>query len=398
MDIPKQRFDFRQADEQKVEPGRKFAAREVPASNFAWMTWGIPAILAVIALALIVRWVIAIRREQERYRLQWHAIIHTCREHGVPADRIRDFVSFLQEHPRITAQRAAGSLQYFDEKVATPMRKQIGADKMDEKRKRLFLQPVTDEFSEQPQEKQADILKEALESTFAMPAVTGTRLLQQGDTVRIHADNTPQMFRCAVAAVLEDAFIVVLPPEADPESLPKAGSAIEGSFCHDDVFYNFESRVQSISGSRINLCRILHANELQETNRRQFTRLMVRQKLTLHMVARASAQDDNPAVPQTTEAVMTDISAGGSAMLVENEMLKPLPGDIVQFQLRIRADVAPIDMLGKVLNVERASEKTPAGLKPWVLHIEFIHIDHITQDAIDEIIHQHKKKAKKKES
>lgn len=388
-------FDLRRVDSSTAESGRRFAPRE-PSGKLSSVTWILPMLVGILCILLIIKKYFAIRRENEQLRLQWHTVIHTCREHALSPNHIRVFVEFLQRHPRIAAQRATSSLNYFDNVVSTPLRKNSGAAIMEDIRKHLFLKPVSAEYAAVTPEKQDDILHDALASTFEAPAVRpGTRILSQGDTIKLHIDESPEMFRCAVAAVLDDCFIVVLPADLQTACRPEPGQKAEGFFSQDEVYYTFESTIESVSGTKINLCRIHHTDSLIETNRRQFTRMVVRQKLTLHMASQKTLSSLNTKEAptfRTCEALITDISAGGCALEVDAHVTVPQMNDLVQFQLRLHPNKAPTEMLGKILSVNRRAEAQPTAQEttPVLMHVEFIHTDQKTQDLIEEIIHQQK--------
>ena len=316
-------------------PFQRTAQRE---TGQAW--WYVAVVLFLVFAALLARKLLENRARHRAWERFWRKMYEMCRARGIAAPAARAFVQTLRalhlRHPR----NAVNSMSVFDDVVSDPLQEKIGADGVDKIRYALFIAPTmevpTSETlaaaeGEAGERLAADTSAEVASWTEPAPArpasaqaapeaapaqgpLERTEDLVPGQSLQVHFEGAREAYPCGVLDVDEDRILVTVRPDLDEGARPAPGQRVEGHLAQEDKYYTFQSEVLEVFP--LLACRIRHADEVRELQRREFMRVRMDVPFKfLHYPTAGEAPPDPIELAGRRHGVKTgvlrDISAGG---------------------------------------------------------------------------------------
>lgn len=413
-----------------LESARRFAARHT--SNDDAIT--VIIIVFILLVLLVISKSILHKDIRSIESANWEHIEAICRERNLSNNESHTLATLLRKLNLKHPLHAITSMDTFDKIAYRRLEEQLGSGEASYIRKKLFLSPVGSMYKSDsadeaprhatPKQKLESLLEESLKSSdndkgsktqFGIDFsgsevpdesdiedlldsvdIDGTRSIIPGEELKIKFEEIPSMHTCGVILNEESGLVVYLPKYKGHPICPIIGEKIEGYMVKDDNYFYFDSAVQEVFSGEIVSCRISHANLLQQIRRRKFARVDLNHHFQFyHLPAEEltkSGRLNQKTRRHLCEGILINISAGGCAIHMQQNVPPVQKGDILRFPIAVPGEKDPIKLTGTVLKCEKDQEDIHDNM---IVNVQFIGLEENVKDELIGAIFKLKSSEKK---
>ena len=352
-------------------------------------------LLAMVGLLVALRWRQVGLQRRRLFRERLEQLRARARECHMEEEDFEDLVAAIKLAQLRDPMRAAESEGVFDRLVAPRLEEVAGRGVASEVRMKLFLSPepqrernyvyiprgMSDRETDRAWSKVVERNSAAPHSATPTDTAASSGALASTLAFKVGMElslsiGTRDPVRSKVDLVTEGSLRVGMPLPVRERLDPKPGEPVEGHFLREGTYHLLRTRVAPSPKHEAHGLRLEHSSEIHPIQRREFERARLELAFRFARLPKEGGRE-------VLQGVLQDISAGGCAVVLQDEGTPAAEGETVAFPVAIPGEAEPVRVRGRVIHTSIARRGGGARVR---LHVQFQKVDETLRQRLVEAV------------